>query len=210
MVLGNAGSTVTVIATDTAQVTIEDDDAAVVTIDPLLIRVNESDGNAVITAELDNLVDASLTVSIATGDGTSPTATAGTDYTVPVTVPANTLTFAANTRTANITVPITDDTIVESTETFTVTVSNPGGTLASDVTVDSGADEATVEIIDDDAATLTIADVEVDESARALWMSQFSSANPLPVEFTVEIATADGYSRWTRGRIAGEDYTVPS
>ena len=116
--------------------TITDNDAAVVTIDPLLIRVNESDGNAVITAELDNLVDASLTVSIATGDGTSPTATAGTDYTVPVTVPANTLTFAANTRTANITVPITDDTIVESTETFTVTVSNPGGTLASDVTVD--------------------------------------------------------------------------
>ena len=107
--------------------------------------------------------------------------------------------------------PITDDTIVESTETFTVTVSNPGGTLASDVTVSGSANEATVEIIDNDVATLTIADVEVNESAGTVdIIVQLSQA--LPVEFTVEIATADDTVALSglMGAIAGEDYTAKS
>ena len=80
VVLENAGSTVTITATDTAEVTITDDDAAVVTIAGLA-TVSEGAGNVVITAQLvDNPVAASFDVTIATSDGT---ADAGDDYTVP-------------------------------------------------------------------------------------------------------------------------------
>ena len=188
-----AGTTETVIATDTAEVTINDNDAAVVTI--ANITVSESEGDAVIIAQLDNPVAASFDVTIATSDGT---ADAGDDYTVPT----GTLTFAANEQTMNITVPITNDVIVEGAETFTVTVSgSPTG--VGDVTVSDTENEATVTITDDDAAVVTIADITVDESeGDAVIIAQLD--NPVAASFDVTIATSDGTAD------AGDDYTVPT
>ena len=103
----------------------------------------------------------------------------------------------------NITVPITNDVIVEGAETFTVTVSG-APTGVGDVTVSDTENVATVTITDNDAADLTIADVEVDESAGTVDVT-VQLSNPLSVDLTVNVATAGGTASG-----AGVDYTVPT
>ena len=131
--------------------TIVDSDTAVVTIAD--ITVNESDGNAVITAQLDNPVAESFTVNI---NSANDTAIEGMDYTAP----ANTLTFTAGATPTDITVPIVNNDIAEITKTFTVGVVaasiSPANLFEGRVTVSASENEATVTLVDDDTVGIIL------------------------------------------------------
>lgn len=133
-----AGTTLPVIITDEATMTITNDDAAAVTI--ANVSGNEGDGAITITATLDNEVQGGFTVQASTADGT---ATAATDYT---TVSAQVLTFTgAAGETQTFTVTPTDDLLIEADETLTVNLS----ALSTALTVDI-SNVATVTITNDD------------------------------------------------------------
>ena len=66
------------------------------------------------------------------------------------------MTITAGTTSAVITVPVLDDLVIEPTDTVVVTLT----TITSgdaDISIDTGADDATIDILDDDVASLSIA-----------------------------------------------------
>ncbi|MGM9477963.1 Calx-beta domain-containing protein, partial [Pedobacter sp. GSP4] len=110
--------------------------------------INETAGTATFTVTLNNAVQNAFSVNYSTADGT---ATAGLDYTAT----SGTLNFPANSPAGTaltFTVPINNDNIAEANETFTATLSGITGGLV----VISNA-TATATIVDNDAATVTIA-----------------------------------------------------
>ena len=141
-----------IVITDTGTLTIVDDDVATLTIDN--VSFSESAGSAIVTLKLDkDFMPGSFTVDVSTSDGTATTGDA--DYT---SVENETVTFVGNAdETQTVSITLRNDNLVEGNETFTVSMSNPSyGVL--DV-----SDTATVTIVDDDNATLTIDDNTVDE-----------------------------------------------
>ena len=101
-------------------------------------NVDEDAGSASFQAVLSHPVPRTVTVTVATQDGT---ATANSDYT-----PVNRrVTFRPNHTVAHVSVPITDDTRDEPDETFTLRLSNPSSNATLNTTA---AAEAT--IADDD------------------------------------------------------------
>ncbi|SDD06044.1 Calx-beta domain-containing protein [Pedobacter soli] len=110
--------------------------------------VNEAAGTATFTVTLNNAVQSAFSVNYATANGT---ATAGADYTAT----SGTLNFPANSPAGTaltFTVPIINDNIAEPNETFTATLSG----ITGGVVVISNA-TATATIVDNDAATVSIA-----------------------------------------------------
>ena len=146
-----AGSITT---TDTATVTINNDDSTIVTIED--VEVVEADGVANLTATLTNPVQGGFVLNASTVNGTAvfgPDYTGFTDTAVA--------TFAGTVgETQIISISITDDMIGEEIESFTVTLSSVGSTTTGasiDIT-----DTATVTITDDDAPVVTMVSVPAD------------------------------------------------
>lgn len=105
---------------------------------------------------------------------------------------SGTLTFIPGDTAENITVPIFGDVLDENNETFTVTLSNP---ISATITDGSGIGT----ILDDDTATLSIADTTVLESNPAAVFT-VTLSTPSASTVTVDYSTVDGSAT------AGSDY----
>ena len=140
-----------VIGTATTTVTIQDDDAAEVSIGDVTVT-EDTDASAVLTVTLSLVSDRTVTVDF----GTAPSsALAGSDFTTS----SGTVTIAAGLTSATLSVPILGDAIDEQQETFSVTLSSP-----SDSTIASGGGTGTVTVVDDDDTVLSIADATFAET----------------------------------------------
>ena len=179
------------IITDTATLTINNDDTAALTIAD--VSGNENDGAITVTVTLDNAVQGGFTVDAATADGTATLA--DTDYTQ---VTGETLTFVGTaSESQTFTVTPTGDTKLEPGETVGLSLFNLLGTsLAVDI-----SDTATLTIDNDDTAALTIADVSGNEDDGAITVT-VTLDNAVQGGFTVDAATADGTAT-----LADTDYT---
>ncbi len=147
------------------------------------ISADEDGGAITVTATLDFAVQGGFTVEVNTADGSA--ATADNDYAA---VTNYTLTFAGNAgETQTFSVTPSADTKLEADETISVSLGNLDNTvLLVDIT-----DGATVAIENDDAATVTIADISADEDGGAITVT---ATLDFAVQggFTVEVNTADG------------------
>ena len=149
----------------------------------------------IFTANLSPASNEPVRVAYATSDGT---ATAGADYTAANGI----VTFAAGETGKTLTVQVIGDNAPEGDETFTVALSGAAG----DATYISPTEStATVTITDDDAQTLSIADVRMGEGNSGTVNMEFMvRLNKVVREVRVAYATADGSAT------AGEDYTTTS
>jgi Mg-chelatase subunit ChlD len=160
--------------------------------------VNEAAGTATYDVVLSNPTLQTVTVRVATQDGT---ARAGSDYTAVDQV----LTFAPGETTKQVTVAITNDTVFEGKEDYTVVLSGPANaTLGTDHVTTQIADDGTGSGgSDDDKPGLSINDVTVNEAAgTATFTVTLTGASTQPV--TVNFGTTDGTA------LAGTDYTATS
>ena len=104
--------------TDTATVTINNDDTATLTIAD--VSGNENDGAITVTVSLDNAVDGGFDVDVSSANGTATVA--DSDYTA---VTNQTLTFAGTAlENETFTITPTGDTKVEGNETVTISMSS--------------------------------------------------------------------------------------
>ncbi|HCR94878.1 MAG TPA: hypothetical protein DIV98_08070 [Oceanicaulis sp.] len=188
------GASGTVDISDTATLTISNDDSAAVTIAD--VSANEDNGAITLTATLDNAVAGGFTVDVSSADGTATTA--DSDYTA---LSGQTLTFAGTaSETQTFTITPTSDTKLEANETVSVSMSNLAATALS-VTI---TDTATVTFNNDDTAAVTIADAFGDEDAGAVTFTATLS-NAVQGGFTVDVSTSDGTAT-----TANSDYTAVS
>ncbi|WP_197998444.1 tandem-95 repeat protein, partial [Gimesia aquarii] len=188
----NTGGQAIVLAQTQATATISDNDSATLSIAD--VTVNENAGTATFTVTLDQAVQGGLTIDWSTADGT---AVAGTDYTAG----SGTLNFTGNAgETQTITVTLSDDSIVELDKDFFVNLSN---LQASGLNVTIADSQALGTISNDDSATLSIADLTVNENAGT---ATFTVTLDQAVQggLTIDWATADGTA------VAGTDYTAGS
>ena len=180
--------------TDGATLTLNNDDAATVTIAD--VAVNENSGTATITLTLDNAVDGGFDVDVSTADGTATTADG--DYT---SVTNFTQTFAGTaSETETFTVTLGGDTKVEADETVSISMSTlvPNTVASGDIDITDGA---TLTLNNDDAATVTIADVIVNENSGTATIT-LTLDNAVDGGFDVDVSTSDGTAT-----IADNDYT---
>jgi hypothetical protein len=175
--------------TDGATVTINEDDAAAITVDDPTVNEGTS-GTTMLTftVSLSSAQVGTVTVDVATSDGT---ATAGSDYTA---VGSTTITFNPGETSKTVDVTIAGDEMVEVDETITLTLSNNTGTSTiSDAT-------GTGTITNDDQAIVTIADISEEESGT--FTLTLVSDKAVDGGFTVDVNTADNTAT------AGTDYTA--
>lgn len=181
--------------------TIINDDSPNFTISDAVVL--ETDNTMTTTATFTvtlNSPNGDASVAFTTMDGSSviagENATAGEDY---MAQSNNNLSFPNGTTSRDIIITIFGDEKVELDQLFTVNLSNPTGT---DVTISDGEGVGT--ITNDDAATLTIADVTLNEGMDET-MTDFVFAVTLDKELdnaaTVEFTTNDDSAT------DGEDYT---
>jgi hypothetical protein len=160
----NNGITVTpVVASQSATITINDNDVATVAITPT-VSVNEANGPATFTVTLTGAVQNAFTVSYSTANGT---ATAGSDYTgatnATVSFPAN----SASGATQQISIPIINDNIAEADETFTVNLT--GTSIGTQVTIPAATATGTATIVDNDRPVATLSgDATVTEGTNTV------------------------------------------
>jgi hypothetical protein len=168
--------------------TIIDDDEAKLSVND--VTVNENDGVAVITVSLNKVVQNVFTVDYSTADNTAI-------HTADYLQKLGTLTFGgSNPRLQDISITIVDDDIPEPTETFFFNLLNLQ-TNGQGVALDKH--QGVVTILDDDAATLSINDVMVNESdGEAIFTVTLNKS--VQNEFTVDFITQDNTA------IAPEDY----
>jgi len=167
--------------TDVATGTIADDDTATFTLADL--TVNEADGTATFNVMLSNPLDIEVIVDVAL----SPVRASRDDFDDST----HTITFPAGaTASQPVTVAITNDRIVETTETFVASLSINAGTSAGTRMVDV-SDTAIATITDDDTATFTIDDVEVNESTGVLEFT-VQLDNPLDIPVALDVSYTDG------------------
>ncbi len=174
--------------TSTAILAIQDDDSppspGEIAFNPTNYVVSETVGTFDICITRSNGSDGSVDVDFTVLDGTA--AGIGIDFTLA----SGTETFLAGDTVQCQTVSVTFDTLVEASETFTVVLSNPtgGATLGSDSVV-------TVTIIDNDAATPTVAfdsaSYSVGEADGSVTLTLVRSGD-LSTDFDVDVATYDG------------------
>ncbi|WP_440958162.1 Calx-beta domain-containing protein [Oceanicaulis sp. LC35] len=193
--MGNlTGASGTVDISDTATLTLTNDDSAAVTIAD--VSANEDNGAITLTATLDNAVAGGFTVDVSSADGTATTA--DSDYSA---ISGQTLTFAGTaSETQTFTITPTSDTKLEANETVSVSMSNLAATALS-ITI---TDTATVTFNNDDTAAVTIADASGDEDAGAVTFTATLS-NAVQGGFTVDVSTSDGTAT-----TANSDYTAVS
>ena len=179
--MGSLSGTGTPDISDGATITINNDDIAALTIAD--VSGNEDDGPITVTVTLDNAVQGGFTVDAATADGTATLA--DNDYTQ---VTGETLTFAGTAgETQTFTVEPTADDVLEADENVLIGLSNYlGSTLGLDI-----SDQVTVTFINDDTATLSIADISVNENLGTVSV-QVSFVGTVEGPFEVDYSTADG------------------
>ena len=182
---GVPGGTGTIDISDTATVTIANDDSAALTIEN--VAQDEDAGAMTFTVTLSEAVQGGLTVKYATTDATATTL--DNDYAAT----SGTLTFLGTANeTRTFTVLPTGDTKVEADETFGVSLNTltaatgvPGGTGTIDI-----SDTATGTIANDDSAALTIENVAQDENAGAMTFT-VTLSKAVQGGLTVKYATTD-------------------
>ena len=176
------------LAQDRATGTIRDNDEAALSITDA--DAFEDAGSVVFTVNLSLKSARTVTVGYAIAD---VTAREGSDYTAsPAT---GTLTFAPEEDQATISVPLRDDNINEPEETFTVTLSDP-----QNATLAQNRDTATGTIMDNDEATLSIADADALEDAVNMDFTVSlspQSTQEVRVRYTITGATAEKESDYT-------------
>ncbi|MBL4604723.1 MAG: hypothetical protein JKY02_03415, partial [Flavobacteriaceae bacterium] len=188
-----SGTTLGVVITDGATVTISNDDSAEVTIAD--ISGNENDGAIIVTATLDNAVQGGFTVDVSTADGTATTA--DIDYSAVI---SQLLTFAGNAgETQTFTVTPTDDTKLETNETLTVSQSNLSATTLGVVITDG----AIVTIDNDDSTSITIDDITGNEADGTINIVA-TLGNAVQDGFALHATTIDGTA------VAASDFTALS
>ncbi|WP_286746315.1 Ig-like domain-containing protein [Roseivirga sp. UBA1976] len=177
------------LADQTVSVVTEDDDTPVISFATTTSSGLESVGSASIVVNNDLASSNTITVDYTV----TGTATNGTDYTLA----SGTLTFAANSTSENIAIAgIVNDEIVELDETVIITLSNPTNSILGANTVH------TYTIMDDDQATVTIADVSADEDDGSTTVSLVLD-KAVDGGFSVDVSTVDGTAT-----IADNDYTA--
>ncbi len=128
--------------TDTATVTISNDDSAAVTIAD--VSVSENAGSATLTLRLDKAVSGGFSVDVSTSNGS---ASAGSDYTA---LSSKRVTFSGSAGEAEtVSIAINNDSVVEGSETLNVRMSNVSH---NGVQI---TDTATVTISNDDKIGIT-------------------------------------------------------
>ncbi|WP_217427456.1 Calx-beta domain-containing protein, partial [Sphaerotilus uruguayifluvii] len=157
-------------------------------------QVDEASGTATYTITLSNPSSQTVTVHVATRDGS---ATAGSDYTAV----DRTLTFAAGETSKTISVAITNDSVFEGKETFSVVLDTPTQAVLGTSTVTTTIfDDGTLGG-EDDRPKLSIDDVVVNEgSGTATFTVTLTGATTQTT--TVAFKTQDGTAT------AGADYTA--
>ena len=126
------------------------------------VSVDEEDGPAVVTVNLDPASTGTVTVYYATRDSTAGVAKGGEDYTAT----AGTLTFAPGETSKTITIEILSDDIYEGLERFVTVISNPSGATLPQYPTQ------TVEIVSDEAVpAASMAPVTVDEGAGTMTLT---------------------------------------
>ncbi|WP_271766333.1 Calx-beta domain-containing protein [Aquimarina algiphila] len=179
--------------TDGATLTIfNDDDISISVNDPSIAEGNSGTTTLQFTVNLNAPAPAGgATVDYATSNGS---ATAGSDYTA---ISTTTLSFLAGESSKTVDITITGDQTVEIDETLTLTLSNPTGT---DVIIGDATGTAT--ITNDDQATVTIADVALNENSGTATITVIVD-NAVDGGFDVDVSTADGTAT-----TADSDYTA--
>ena len=185
-------TTASVVITDTATVTISDDEAPAPLVGSETVAENVASGVVTVTVTLPSAALSAFTVDVSTGGGT---ATAGSDYTA---VTNQTLSFAGTTdETQEFTVTIMNDSLVEGPETFVVSLSNPTGGGTGGIVATA---TATLTITDDDTATVTLSDATVNEGVGTATVTATLDV-AVPSGFSLTSDTANGTAA------AGSDYT---
>jgi Calx-beta domain/FG-GAP repeat len=186
--LNNGGRpTVTIDAgNDTRTGTITNDDSTQFKITP---TSSASEGGKIgFTVSLTNPVDVPTSVTVTTADGTAMVA--DNDYNP---IMAMTINFAALATSQSFDVTTNDDDVVEADETFTVTLGGlmDGGRIPGTVTIDAANGTGTGTILNNDLASLSIADVAMDEATGMITFTVLLTGD-VQGGFTVDIKTADG------------------
>lgn len=188
-----AATSLGVVITDGAVLTVTNDDVASVTIAD--VSGNENDGAITLSATLDNAVQGGFTVDVNTADGTATIA--DNDYAV---ISGQTLTFtgiAGETQTFTVT-PIAD-TKDENNETITIRQSNLASTSLG-ITITDGA---TVNVINDDIPPVIFFGTASDAQ------SESEGAQDLPISLSAlssKTVTVD-YAASGTAAGGGTDYT---
>ncbi len=175
--------------------TINNDDATTISIDDVTVAEGNSGTTAfTFTVSLTNPSATDVTVDYTTTDGTA--ATLDSDYTSS----SGTLTIPAGSTTGQVTVNVTGDTKVEGNETFTVNLSNPLGATITD-------NQGLGTINNDDAATISIDDVSINEgnSGTTAFTFTVSLTNTSATDVTIDYTTTDATAT-----TADADYTAAS
>ena len=149
------GTSAGVVGSDSATVTITDNDSLSVSLEAPLSTVTEGE-SASFVVKLSGATPSDLVVSYATSNGMGAAgAEAGLDYNQA----SGTLTFSVGSGlTQTFTVATIDDKLNEATETFTVTLDD----VSLPVSVDLGVTDAVVGILDNDALTASVmADADI-------------------------------------------------
>ena len=148
------------------------------------VEEDDADGNISLSLTLSPSSLQTVTVDYATSDGT---ASAGSDYTAA----SGTLTFSPGQTDKTITLTITNDDVDEADETITVTLTNP-----SNATLQTGADEGTGTIRDDDTAgvTLSTTSLEITEGGNGTYTVVLDSEPTGNVTVTLASTTGAGVS----------------
>ena len=179
---------------------ITNDDAARLSIDDVTVSEgNAGTVSATFTVSATNAPGESYTVDFATADDS---ASAASDFTAD----AGTLSFTGTTadETATITVAVQGDELTELDETFFVNLSNVQGG-GGNIAVDDGQGVGTIN--NDDATTLSIADISADEGDSATTTISFDVTADSAVDsaYTVDYASADDSAT-----VADNDYLSTS
>ncbi len=159
--------------------------------------VNEDDGTVRITLTADNAAQGGFSVDVNSTDNSATTGDG--DYTAVSSQTVNFAGTAGEVQTIDIAIGV--DNKVEGDESFFLGLSNaisPSGN-ASDVSTSAGA---SVIIVNDDNATVTIEDVSGAEDDGSITMTA-TLDNPVAGGFTVEVSTTDGTAT-----LADNDYTA--
>ena len=179
--------------TSPATITINDNDEAVVSITDTT-AANEAGTSGVFTVSLSQPSDTNTVVSFtASGD-----ATTGSDYT---TLPTS-VTIVAGETEATINVNVVDDDVLEDNEQVSITL---GGVTQGDpqITLDNDNKQASLTIVDDDDATLTVAATNPVTAAEGGVNGQFTITLSNPSDS----ATVVRYDV-TGDATSGADYTA--
>ena len=191
-----SSTTLGVDITDGATATIVNDDNAKVTMSDVSVNEDVALGVATFTITLNNDVQDEFSVDYSTSD---ETAFNGSDYTST----SGTISFPADSHGGDVqtfTVPVINDNYIEKPEYFIVTLSN----ITGSVTI--GTVTATGTITDDDAAIVSIDDLQLNEDDPTGQLTfTITLTGALQDAFSIDFATADGSAT-----VADNDYVASS